>query len=76
LNVLIGFIVALAAVQLLMTLNVQVTERKTSPEELSFGWAPAQLLGAFFNSLFLLARGLSITMQSVKRFIKIQEVEL
>ncbi|KAF2469259.1 cation efflux protein [Lindgomyces ingoldianus] len=67
LNDLIGFIVALVA--------VQVTERKTSPQDLSFGWARAQLLGAFFNGAFLLALGLSIALQSIERFISIQRVE-
>ncbi|KAF2031014.1 cation efflux protein [Setomelanomma holmii] len=67
LNDLIGFIVALVA--------VQVSERKTSPPDLSFGWARAQLLGAFFNGAFLLALGLSIALQSIERFISIEHVE-
>ncbi|KAF1941382.1 cation efflux protein [Clathrospora elynae] len=67
LNDLIGFIVALVA--------VQVSERKTSPADLSFGWARAQLLGAFFNGAFLLSVGLSIALQSIERFISIQHVE-
>lgn len=54
---------------------VQVTERKTSPADLSFGWARAQLLGAFFNGAFLLALGLSIALQSIERFISIKPVE-
>ncbi|KAI8937938.1 hypothetical protein NX059_005621 [Plenodomus lindquistii] len=67
LNDLIGFIVALVA--------VHVTESKTSPDSLSFGWARAQLLGAFFNGAFLLALGLSILLQSIERFVSIQHVE-
>lgn len=66
-NDLIGFIVALVA--------VHVTESKTSPSDLSFGWARAQLLGAFFNGAFLLALGMSIALQSIERFISIQHVE-
>lgn len=65
-NDLIGFVVALVA--------VQVSERKTSPQDLSFGWARAQLLGAFFNGAFLLALGLSIALQSIERFISIEHV--
>lgn len=65
-NDLIGFVVALVA--------VQVSERKTSPSDLSFGWARAQLLGAFFNGAFLLALGLSIALQSIERFISIEDV--
>jgi zinc transporter 1 len=52
-----------------------VTERKTSPADLSFGWARAQLLGAFFNGAFLLALGLSIALQSIERFIAIEHVD-
>jgi zinc transporter 1 len=66
LNDLIGFAVALVA--------VQVSERKTSPQDLSFGWARASLLGAFFNGAFLLALGLSIALQSIERFISIEQV--
>ncbi|KAJ4317320.1 hypothetical protein N0V94_005005 [Neodidymelliopsis sp. IMI 364377] len=67
LNDLIGFVVALVA--------VQVTERKESPQDLTFGWTRAQLLGAFFNGAFLLALGLSIALQSIERFISLQHVE-
>lgn len=67
LNDLIGFIVALVA--------VHVTERKTSPQDLSFGWARAQLLGAFFNGAFLFALGVSILLQSIERFISVQRVD-
>lgn len=52
-----------------------MTERKTSPQDLSFGWARAQLLGAFFNGAFLLALGLSIGLQSIERFIDLKHVE-
>lgn len=54
---------------------VQVTERKESPQDLTFGWTRAQLLGAFFNGIFLLALGLSILLQSIERFIFLQHVE-
>jgi len=53
---------------------VQVSERETSRDDLSFGWARAQLLGAFFNGAFLLALGVSITLQSIERFIFIEHV--
>ncbi|KAL1625078.1 hypothetical protein SLS56_007505 [Neofusicoccum ribis] len=66
LNDLIGFIVALIA--------VQAAERGVSPQGFSFGWARAQLLGAFFNGVFLLALGLSIFLQSIERFISLQHV--
>lgn len=64
---LIGFVVALIA--------VHMQERKDAPIGLSFGWARASLLGAFFNGVFLLALGLSIFLQSIERFIDVREVE-
>ncbi|KAI1109712.1 cation efflux protein [Nemania sp. NC0429] len=67
LNDLIGFAIALAA--------ILVSERAKSPQDFSFGWARAQLLGAFFNGVFLLALGLSIFLQSIERFISIRPVE-
>ncbi|KAF1931824.1 cation efflux protein [Didymella exigua CBS 183.55] len=67
LNDLVGFFIALVA--------VEVTERKESPQDLTFGWTRAQLLGAFFNGAFLLALGLSILLQSIERFISLQHVE-
>ncbi|KAL1633283.1 hypothetical protein SLS58_011149 [Diplodia intermedia] len=65
-NDLIGFIVALVA--------VQATERGSSPQGFSFGWARAQLLGAFFNGVFLLALGVSIFLQSIERFISLEHI--
>ncbi|KAI0431039.1 cation efflux protein [Xylaria sp. FL1042] len=67
LNDLIGFVIALTA--------ILVSERAKSPQYFSFGWARAQLLGAFFNGVFLLALGLSIFLQSLERFISIQPIE-
>lgn len=67
LNDLVGFIVAYAA--------VKISARDESPKELSFGWQRAQLLGAFFNGVFLLALGVSIFLQSIERFVSLQRVE-
>ncbi|KAL1981996.1 hypothetical protein VTN96DRAFT_1962 [Rasamsonia emersonii] len=67
LNDLIGFIVALVA--------LRISNKKDSPPELSFGWQRAQLLGAFFNGVFLLALGVSIFLQSIERFVSLQRVE-
>ncbi|KFX99734.1 hypothetical protein V490_01681 [Pseudogymnoascus sp. VKM F-3557] len=63
-NDLVGFIVALAAIR-----------RDKTPKELSFGWQRAQLLGAFFNGVFLLALGVSIFLQSIERFVSLQKVQ-
>ncbi|KAF3916276.1 hypothetical protein ABW21_db0202152 [Orbilia brochopaga] len=67
LNDLIGFIVQLVA--------FKISERSESPKELCFGWQRANLLGAFFNGVFLLALAVSIFFQSIERFISIQELE-
>ncbi|KAJ5371089.1 uncharacterized protein N7496_007181 [Penicillium cataractarum] len=67
LNDLIGFIVAFAA--------LKISAKKDSPQDLSFGWQRSRLLGAFFNSFFLLALGVSIFLQSIERFASVQVVE-
>ncbi|KAM3085078.1 hypothetical protein ACMFMG_003514 [Clarireedia jacksonii] len=67
LNDVIGFIVALTA--------LKISQRPTSPDSLSFGWQRAEVLGAFFNGVFLLALGVSIFVQSINRFISLQRVD-
>src|SRR5215469_4868479 len=67
LNDLISFIVALVA--------VIISEKGHGHKDLSFGWQRAQLLGAFFNGVFLLALGVNIFLQSIERFINIQRIE-
>ncbi|EED21007.1 cation efflux protein/ zinc transporter, putative [Talaromyces stipitatus ATCC 10500] len=62
LNDLIGFVIALVALEL--------TESTQSPPTwLSFGWQRAQILGAFFNGVFLFALGVSTALQSIEKFI-------
>ncbi|KAL2796464.1 cation efflux protein [Aspergillus keveii] len=67
LNDLVGFIVAYVA--------LRVSTGKSSPQELSFGWQRAQVLGAFFNGSLLFALGISIFLQSIERFITLHHVE-
>ncbi|PON22466.1 hypothetical protein TGAM01_v208747 [Trichoderma gamsii] len=65
---LIGFVVALVA--------VIISEHPTPPpQELTFGWARATLLGAFFNGVFLLALGVSILVQAIERFVNVTVVD-
>ncbi|KAL7921094.1 cation efflux protein [Trichoderma austrokoningii] len=65
---LIGFAVALVA--------VIISEHPTPPpQDLTFGWARATLLGAFFNGVFLLALGVSILVQAIERFINVTVVD-
>ena len=58
-----------------LLIRLQISERSESPQDLSFGWQRAQLLGAFFNGVFLLALGISIFLQSIERFVSLQLVE-
>lgn len=67
LNDLVSFSISLAAVIL--------TKHGKAPKGFSFGWQRAEIVGAFFNGVFLAALGLSIFFQAVERFIHIQEVE-
>ncbi|KAK9546890.1 hypothetical protein V6Z77_009117 [Aspergillus fumigatus] len=64
---LVGFIVALVA--------LKISQRSKHPKELSFGWQRAQLLGAFFNGVFLLSLGISIFLQSIDRFVSLERIE-
>ncbi|KAJ6161304.1 cation diffusion facilitator family metal ion transporter [Penicillium chermesinum] len=64
LNDLIGFVIALLA--------LKIEEKGDSPNNLSFGWQRAQLLGAFFNGVLLFALGISIFLQSIERFISLE----
>ncbi|KAJ4270287.1 hypothetical protein NW762_001963 [Fusarium torreyae] len=65
---LIGIVVALIA--------LMVQDRaEPAPQEYTYGWQRATLLGAFFNGVFLLALGVSILVQAVERFINITHVE-
>ncbi|KAJ0299064.1 hypothetical protein COL516b_009312 [Colletotrichum fioriniae] len=53
-----------------------VSERKTPPpKSLPFGWKRAQVMGAFFNGVFLLALGVSILLQAIERFTQLPHVD-
>ncbi|KAL5360403.1 cation efflux protein [Aspergillus floccosus] len=63
----VGFVVALVAA---------IVEQKSSPPQaLTFGWQRSQLVGAFFNGVLLFGLGISIFLQSIERFIKLEKVE-
>ncbi|CAG7926302.1 unnamed protein product [Penicillium olsonii] len=49
-----------------------ISVKKDSPQSLSFGWQRSRLLGAFFNGVFLLALGVSIFLQSIERFVSVE----
>ncbi|KAF8583585.1 CDF zinc transporter, partial [Ramaria rubella] len=51
-----------------------VQNKGDSPSGYTYAYHRAELVGAFFNSVFLLALGLSIFLQSLERFINIDPV--
>ena len=61
---LIGFLVAFVA--------VLFSERENAPVALSYGWHHANIVGGFFNGVFMLILGISIFLQSVDRFIAVE----
>ncbi|KAK4193766.1 cation efflux protein [Podospora australis] len=63
----LGYVVTLTA--------IIISERTEAPQELSFGWQRAKLLGAFFNGSFLLALGISVLIQSFERFTERTEIK-
>ncbi|MBW0544080.1 hypothetical protein O181_083795 [Austropuccinia psidii MF-1] len=69
-NDLISFIVALiATTKAKAYLNPQPTSLFT------FGWERAEILGALFNGVFLLALSVSIFLQSIERFLRPTPIE-
>ncbi|XP_032782322.2 zinc/cadmium resistance protein [Daphnia magna] len=53
-------------------LSVKMSPKKWSKN--TFGWARAEVLGALVNSVFLVALCFSILVESLKRFIEIEEI--
>ncbi|KAI1349331.1 cation efflux protein [Xylaria sp. FL0043] len=52
---------------------VTVVKRATT-NRFSYGWVRAEILGAFFNAVFLIALCISIILEALTRFIEPQEV--
>ncbi|GES58037.1 metal ion resistance protein/transporter [Aspergillus terreus] len=63
----VGFVVALAA--------ATVEQKSSPPQALTFGWQRSQLVGAFFNGVLLFGLGISVFLQSIERFIKLEKIE-
>jgi zinc transporter 1 len=69
---LLGFTVALMAIR-------KQRADASVPSRLTFGWQRAEVVGAFFNGVFLLALGVSILLQTIERFlspVKIKDAKL
>jgi zinc transporter 1 len=52
----------------------KVQSKRQPKDGYSWGYARAELLGAFFNGTFLAALALSIVLQSIERFIEPSDV--
>jgi zinc transporter 1 len=52
---------------------VTVAKRATT-NRFSYGWVRAEILGAFFNAVFLIALCLTIILEAIARFVEPQEV--
>ncbi|KAE8448548.1 hypothetical protein EG329_009429 [Mollisiaceae sp. DMI_Dod_QoI] len=48
--------------------------QKSSTDKYSFGWLRAEILGAFFNAVFLIALCLSIVLEAIQRLIDPPEI--
>ncbi|KAL7035336.1 hypothetical protein ACKWTF_008331 [Chironomus riparius] len=60
------------AALLISFLSVKMSPKKWSKN--TFGWARAEVLGALVNAVFLVALCFSITVESIKRFIDLEEI--
>ncbi|WKT54110.1 Cation efflux protein [Fusarium oxysporum f. sp. vasinfectum] len=49
--------------------------QKTSTDKFTFGWVRAEILGAFFNAVFLIALCVSIVLEALTRFIEPPEID-
>lgn len=65
LNDIISLLVGLWAVNL---------ARKATTDKYSYGWLRAEILGAFFNAVFLIALCVSIVLEAVTRFFEPPEI--
>ncbi|KAK7404047.1 Zinc resistance conferring protein [Neonectria punicea] len=48
--------------------------QKATTDEFTFGWVRAEILGAFFNAVFLIALCVSIILEALTRFIEPPEI--
>ncbi|OBT91936.1 hypothetical protein VE01_09897 [Pseudogymnoascus verrucosus] len=61
-------------ISLLVGLWAVKAAQKSSSDKYSFGWLRAEILGAFFNAVFLIALCLSIILEAITRFVNIATI--
>jgi len=61
-------------ISLLVGLWAVSVARKATTDKFSYGWLRAEILGAFFNAVFLIALCVSIVLEALTRFIDPPEI--
>jgi len=62
-------------ISLIIGLWAVVAAQKATTDEFTFGWVRAEILGAFFNAVFLIALCVSIILEALTRFVKPPEID-
>ncbi|KAF4589438.1 zinc homeostasis factor 1 [Ophiocordyceps camponoti-floridani] len=57
-------------ISLVIGLWAVVAAQKATTDEFTFGWVRAEILGAFFNAVFLIALCVSIVLEALTRFVE------
>ncbi|KFA54951.1 hypothetical protein S40293_02322 [Stachybotrys chartarum IBT 40293] len=61
-------------ISLVIGLWAVVAAQKATTDEFTFGWVRAEILGAFFNAVFLIALCVSIILEALTRFVEPPEI--
>ncbi|KHN96859.1 zinc homeostasis factor 1 [Metarhizium album ARSEF 1941] len=62
-------------ISLIIGLWAVVAAQKATTDEFTFGWVRAEILGAFFNAVFLIALCVSIILEALTRFVEPPEID-
>ncbi|OAA37698.1 zinc homeostasis factor 1 [Metarhizium rileyi] len=61
-------------ISLIIGLWAVIAAQKATTDEFTFGWVRAEILGAFFNAVFLIALCVSIILEALTRFVEPPEI--
>ncbi|KAK5992868.1 Vacuolar zinc transporter ZRC1 [Cladobotryum mycophilum] len=61
-------------ISLVIGLWAVIASQKATTDEFTFGWVRAEILGAFFNAVFLIALCVSILLEAITRFFEPPEI--
>ncbi|KAG6039335.1 hypothetical protein E4U41_002877 [Claviceps citrina] len=61
-------------ISLVIGLWAVVASQKETTDQFTFGWVRAEILGAFFNAVFLIALCVSIILEALTRFVEPPEI--